>query len=92
MRIQRLRREGAVIVQLRRHGYTINCIAAFLGRSTSFVFRVLNFQRGLGVVVGDLRKIPCRVRQLAKVRLERDIQRFGEMWNLWLTCKEGKPP
>lgn len=92
MRIQRLQREGAVIVQLRRHGYTMNSIGAFLGRSTSFVFRVLNFQRCLGVTVGDLRKIPCRTRQLAKARMERNIQRFGEMWNLWLTSKDGKPP
>jgi len=92
LRIQRLRREAALVVRFRRFGYTMNSIAAFLGRSTSFVYRILKFQAGLGAHIGDLRKIPCRIRQLAKARLERDIQCFGELWNMWLLGIGEKPP
>ena len=92
MRIQRLRREAALVVRFRRFGYTMNSIAMFLGRSTSFVYHILKFQAGLGARIGDLRKIPARIRRLAKARHEKGIRCFGELWNMWLLGIGEKPP
>ena len=70
----------------------MNLIAGFLGRSTSFIHRILKFNALLGFNVANLRKIPASIRRMAKARMERDLLKFGSAWLMWLLSDEGKPP
>lgn len=93
MRIPRLRREAALVLQFRKHQYSISAIAKFLGRSTSFIHRILKFNETLGFPAINLkRKIPAQIRRLAKQRMEDNLTRYGEAWIAWLLNEDGKPP
>ena len=93
MRICRLSREAQVVVRLRRFHYSQNLIASFLGRSTSFVHRILKFNRALGALrKTDLRKIPRRVRELSRmVQHSRLIRHWGS-WEAYLLGEGDRPP
>jgi hypothetical protein len=94
MRIKPLPREKAAIIILRRKwGYTVTALAAWSGRSTSYIHRILNKNATLGILhYGNLRKIPNRIRQMAKRRMENNLRIYGEAWMMWLEGIGEKPP
>ena len=87
MRIKRLPREAAAIIIFRRKGQSINNIAQFLGRSTSFVSRILHIQS-----FKDLRKLP-RGFVVKSAFVQRNIMDyFREMWIQFIFGETEKPP
>jgi hypothetical protein len=93
MRFSRLPREAAAIVILRRRfGYSINTLASWLGRSTSFVQRILEFNRLTAHASHDLRKLPQRIRRLTAARLRDEIIYYGRAWEAWILGEGEKPP
>jgi hypothetical protein len=93
MRFSRLPREAAAIIILRRRfGYSINTLAAWLGRSTSFVQRILEFNRLTAHASHDLRKLPARIRRLSASRLREELMLWGRAWEAWILGEGEKPP
>jgi len=93
MHIPVMQREKAAILYLRRRfGYSINVIAKALGRSRSLVHRILKFNAALGMRIQDLRKIPRRIRELARARQWSDINRYLHLWEMFLLGELEKPP
>jgi hypothetical protein len=95
MHVPVLQREKAAILYLRRRfGYSINIIARFFGRSTSLVQRILKFNEALGALrwMSNKRKIPPRVRRLAKARMEKQMNNYIGLWTAFLLGLVEKPP
>ena len=83
------KREKAAIVILRKKGNRIQHIAKFLGRSTSFVYRVLKRNR---IPIKDMRKMPNQTRlRCSKIRWKK-LQRFFLSWESWILGEGERPP
>ena len=90
MRIPRLKREAAAVCIMRKTGVAINQIASFLGRSHSFIYRILRFN-GLAHRI-DLRKLPWRIRSLSAARIARHMEILRHRWEMWILGEGEKPP
>jgi hypothetical protein len=92
-RVKPLPREKAAIVMLRKKGYPINMLATFLGRSTSFIHRILRFN----VDVGNLRYMNMRKFQ-AKTRMRecgflwKTLESLRVAWERFILGEGDKPP
>jgi len=101
MRIKKLKREACAYIKLRRLGYSINMLAKFLGRSTSFVHRILKNVGMTGYSIngagfctwkvlhpGDMRKSPgARCEYSPKI-----MELIRERWMDFITGETDKPP
>lgn len=92
-RFNPLPREKAAIVLLRKHGYAINTIAGALGRSTSFIHKILRFNVNVGNLrFIDMRKLPGQIRlRCASIRWN-TLQKFIGAWEKWILGEGEKPP
>lgn len=93
VRVPKLPRESAAIVLLRQKGQPVQNISAFLGRSTSFVQRVLEFNNALRRFrFADLRKLPRRVKDLGAKFRRREMEKLGPVWLSFILGETDKPP
>jgi len=91
LRIQRLKREAATIQILRRKKQSISNIASFLGRSTSFVSRILHNITTLSFPL-DKRKLP-RAIVLKNCFAQRFLlEKLRSSWESFLFGEVDKPP
>jgi len=88
VRINRLPREAAAIIILRRKQQSINQIANFLGRSYSFVYRILK----KNLLISDLRKLPNRIKLLAAARQHQIMLKLWQKWQNFILGEGEKPP
>lgn len=87
VRIQRFQNEAAAYVLLRRKGHSINNISTLLGRSTSFIARILNNFTKI-----DLRKLP-RVRRLCNASKMRSLLlKLAPKWVSFILGESEEPP
>lgn len=92
-RVKPFLREKAAIILLRRHGYTINQLAGFLGRSTSFIYRVLRTAiLRLTLRSIDMRKLPGTIRLSTSIRRRLSMEKYRAGWEAFLLGAEDKPP
>ena len=92
-RINPLPREKAAIIMLRKKGYPMNMLSKALGRSLSFIHRVLRTaitRRTLHVV--DMRKLPGNVRLYCHNSRWRTLMRFMPAWESWILGEGEEPP
>jgi len=82
-------REAAAVVILRRKQQSINGISKFLGRSTSFVARILNFN---GLNKEDLRKYPAQMKQKAALRQWKILEKLRLNWEKFIFGATERPP
>jgi len=92
MRIKRLPNEAAAYVILRRKGHSINSIAQMFGRSCSFVFRIIKFNRGLSITKRDLRKLPRILKLRLASRMRFMLISLYSEWEKFILGIEEKPP
>ena len=94
MRIPVLNREAATYILLRRFGYSINIIAKAFGRSTSVVYRRIKKAVELYGTLRriDMRKMPHRIRMLAKSRQWKTLVSMLPQWEKWILGEEEEPP
>lgn len=92
-RINPLPREKTAIIMLRKHGYPINQISKFLGRSTSFIHRTLRtaIQR-LSIRSLDMRKLPGKIRLYTSGVRWRNLQKYAEAWTAFILGEGERPP
>lgn len=93
-RIPHLQRESVAIVMLRRKGHSIQTIASFLGRSTSFVHRVVKFNRAVHSISRflDLRKLPSSFKSSgAKIRAKIMVKLWAA-WEAFILGETDRPP
>ena len=87
MRVNRLPREAASYIMLKRRGQSINSIASLVGRSYSFVHRILSKFH-----FSDLRKLPRVLRLRRASRNHYLMLKFGEAWRNFILGEGEKPP
>ena len=59
------------------------------GRSTSVLHACF---RRAGLHMADLRKLPARVRRLARVRMQRNMMLLARAWEAFMLGEGEKPP
>jgi hypothetical protein len=93
LRINPLPREKAATILLRKKGHRINHIAKALGRSTSYVYRVLkNAYLRRTLSKDDMRKMGHKTR-LIQTRIRwHQLLRFMPAWEKWILGEGEKPP
>jgi len=72
---------------LRRKGYSINIIASLVGRSTSFVYRILK-----KFLSTDLRKLPRRTRLFQASKKRFLMLKYGSAWLNFIQGNGEEPP
>lgn len=93
MYLRSLPREKAVIIKFRQFGYSINHIAAALGRSTSYIHHVLKKAQEFGVVRAfSNRKMPDMLRKLHSRRRQFLAYYWMRKWEGFLLGAEEEPP
>ena len=86
-KIKPLKNEKAAIIKLTNLGYSINQIADPLGRSTSYIHRILRTQ----IVRGWMRKVDKR-KLVSQIRLRTSAIRvnlLSKLWQGWLDFMYG---
>lgn len=87
------KREKTTTIMLRKKGYPMNMIAAFLGRSTSFVHRTLRTAiMRLCLRPIDMRKLPGKIRMRCSSIRWATLQKYWDAWSAFLMGVEDKPP
>lgn len=87
MRISRLPREACAYIKLKRLGVSINLMSKIIGRSYSFVHRILKKFR-----FSDLRKLP-RIIRLRRASMNRFFMlKYCEAWQKFILGEGEKPP
>ena len=92
MRFQRLPREAAAVCILRKQGLSIGSIAKFLGRSKSFVDRILIRNVGCGIRYFDLRTLKNQSRIINARTLWTKLQELRLQWEAWMLGEGERPP
>lgn len=93
IRVKVLPREKASIIMLRRHGYPINMISKFLGRSTSFIHRTLRtaiLRFTLHNV--DMRKLPTKIRLSTSTKRWINFKKYWRRWESFIFGESEEPP
>lgn len=91
-RVERLPREAAAYIILRRKGQSINNIAKAFGRSTSFVYRIISRARVLALNRKDLRKLPRLSRTRYAARMRFILKTLLKKWEAFILGEGEKPP
>lgn len=96
-RIPLLPRERAALIILRQKGHSINNLAAFMGRSTSVVHRILSRElsrhwRLRKLRFFDLRKLPAQMKKRIAAAAWRKLMLLRARWLQFITSEEGEPP
>lgn len=93
VRFSSLPREKTAIIKLRNFGYSINHLHEALGRSTSWIHKVLKQGLGLGLVhVKDNRKLPRRAVLWASKRKLNSCLFHIKEWTGFICGEEEEPP
>lgn len=93
LRINPLPREKAAVIMLRRKGYPINMLSKFLGRSTSYIHRILKTAKlRLTLRHVDMRKLPNQTRICQSRNRWRNFQKFWTAWEQFITGECDRPP
>jgi AraC-like DNA-binding protein len=89
-----LQRENVAVLMLRRKGHSITTISGFLGRSTSYVHRVLKFNKALGSISRflDLRKTLGSSKALMAKRRLKSMVKLWESWEAFILGETDRPP
>jgi len=79
---------------MRKKGASINLIAAFIGRSTSFVARILKSAKRTSPFSfsADLRKLPNRIKRLSAKRQLQTMEKLRRAWELFIRGQGERPP
>jgi hypothetical protein len=93
MRIPVLEREKAFVIKARNLGYPTNMLSRVLGRSTSFIHRILKtaVQR-LSIRKIDMRKLPSIVRLRCAAIRWNSLLKYWPLWEAWICGLGEKPP
>lgn len=85
--------EKPAIIKLRRLGYSINHLSMALGRSLSFIHRVLkNARQYFPELRFDKRKLPRRVKLLGSRKGLKMAYYWLSRWEAFILGVEGEPP
>lgn len=87
------KREKAAIIKLRKHGYPVNMLSKFLGRSTSFIHRVIRTaikRHTLHMV--DMRKLPSQTRLSTSIKRWINLLKIWTGWKAWIKGDCDEPP
>jgi len=93
--VKRLPREATAIIMLRRNwGHRINHLAKALGRSTSFVYRILKQTRknDKTYVQFDKRKIHRNAKMWNSHRMLKTLYYYIEKWQDFILGLDDEPP
>jgi hypothetical protein len=93
MHIKPLQREKCAIIKLTKLGYSINQLSQALGRSTSYIQRVVKtaITRGLTHFL-DKRKMVSTIRLATSSRRRAMLQKYLSLWEAFILGEGDKPP
>lgn len=92
-RIKPQLREKTAIIMLRKIGYPINMLSKALGRSTSFIHRVLRTAIiRLSIRSVDMRKLPSQMRLRCSSIRWVTLQRYLPLWEQFILGERDEPP
>ena len=93
LHIKPLTREKCTIIKLTQHGYSINQLSQTLGRSCSFIHRIIRtaILRGITHFI-DKRKLPSKTRLLTSSRRIKMLQKYMPLWEVFLLGEVDEPP
>lgn len=88
-----LPREKTVVMMLTKKGYSINQLAKGLGRSTSYIHRIVRtaITRGITHFL-DKRKLPSQIRSATSINRMKRLQKWLTLWEPFLLGEVDKPP
>ena len=91
--VKPLTREKCAIVKLCKFGYSINQLSNALGRSTSYIARVIRtaITRGITHYL-DKRKLPSQIRLATSSRRRKMLERYLPLWEAFMLGETDKPP
>lgn len=105
MRVQRLKREAATYIMLRRKGYSINKLASIFGRSTSVIHRILKVVGLTGYTISgygyvryklwnpnDMRKSGGIVASVSDLFRSKRMVKIFQGWAAFMDGEVDKPP
>lgn len=93
IRVPVMQREKAAIIKLRKLGYPINMLSKGLGRSTSYIHRILrNAIMRLSLRPMDMRKLPSAIRLRCSTTRWNTLQKYLPAWEMWILGEGEKPP
>ena len=86
-------RENATIIKLRKLGYPMNMISDALGRSTSYIHKILRIAiQRLSVRSMDMRKLPGQIRLYNSRKRWITLQKYLPSWTAFILGEGEKPP
>jgi hypothetical protein len=92
-RFDPLPREKACIIKLRKLGYSTNMLSKALGRSTSYVYRVIRKAEMLDCLRWiDMRKLPNKTRKWCRPRRWKTLMNLWQQWEAWMLGEGERPP
>jgi hypothetical protein len=91
--VKPLQREKASIIKLSKFGYSINQLSHAIGRSTSYISRVLRtaITRGITHFL-DKRKLPSQIRLATSSRRRKMLERYMPLWEAFMLGETDEPP
>jgi len=91
--VKPLPREKCAIIKLSKFGYSINQLSQALGRSTSYIHRIVKtaITRGLIRFI-DKRKLVSQTRLATSARRRVMLQRYLPAWEMFMLGETDKPP
>ena len=93
-------REKATMIKLRQHGWSINSLSVFTGRSCSVIHSILKragytpgvFYSNSWIHDRDLRKLPSQVRLKASQIIRAGLTFYINLWMPLILGEVDKPP
>lgn len=86
-------RENCAIIKLRRFGYSINQLSDVLGRSRSYIHRILRTAINRGIThFDDKRKMPSQIRLAQSVKRRFRLEKWLTLWMPFIFNESEKPP
>ena len=91
--VKPLQREKCAIIKLCKFGYSINQLSQAIGRSTSYIQRVVRIAitRGLTHFL-DKRKLPNQTRLATSSRRRKMLERYMPLWEAFMLGETDNPP
>lgn len=91
--VKPLQREKCAVIKLSKLGYSINQLSQALGRSTSYIHRIVKTAiiRGLTRFI-DKRKLVSQTRLATSARRRIMLQRYLPLWEAFMLGETDKPP
>jgi hypothetical protein len=92
-RVPFMQREKTAIIKLRQHGYSINELSIFSGRSKSVIHRILHSYHNITqTAIANLRTLPNHTRLQSAQKHRLTMTRFMELWMPFILSETDKPP